>query len=87
MKNIKIGDMKVRDFFRCTFKKIIIDLIPSILLVFLMFFSVPLYKDIFLRESFIKQVVDITVNFVVYMLIFYTPSCYLALKFFKGKKN
>jgi hypothetical protein len=87
MKNIKLGDMKTRDFFRFSFKKILIDLIVSGLLVFLMFFKAPLYRDIFLRESLGRQIVDIGVNFLVYVLIFYIPSCYFTLKFFRGERK
>jgi hypothetical protein len=87
MKSIKIGDMRTRNFFKFTFKKVIIDLVISIVLVYLIFFSVPLYKNMFLRESFARQVIDIVVNFVVYMAIFYTPSCYLSLFIFKGERK
>jgi len=87
MKTIKIGDMKTRYFFRVSSKKIILDLVVSCLIVFLMFFRVPLYRDIFLNQNFLRQFFDIAVNFLVYMLIFYTPSCYLVLLFFKGERK
>ena len=85
--NIKVGDMRAKDFFRFSFKKILMDLIISGLLVYLMFFCVPLYKNMFLREGFGRQIIDVIVNLVVYMIIFYTPSCYLSLKFFKGDRR
>lgn len=83
----KIGDMKIKDFFRFSFKKIIIDIIISGLLVYLMFFKAPFYSNIFLRESLGRQIIDLTVNFMVYMVIFYTPICYFILKFFKGERR
>ncbi|MFA5259448.1 MAG: hypothetical protein WC979_08455 [Candidatus Pacearchaeota archaeon] len=87
MKIVKISDMKTKYFFRVTFKKLILDLVVSGLIVFLMFFRVPLYQDIFLRQNFLRQFFDIVVNFIVYMLIFYTPCCYLVLLFFKGERK
>jgi len=87
MKNIKLGDMKVRDFFRFTLKKIVVDLVISLVLVLLIFFSVPLLKNTFLMAGLIRQIIDVIFNTLIFMFIFYSLSCFIALKLFKMEKR
>ena len=83
----KIGDLEVSTFFKFTTKKILIDALISVILVLLIFFTLPVFRNIFLSNSLFLQIIDVIFNTLIFMIIFYTLSCYLSLKLFYEERK
>ena len=82
----KIRDVSTGTFFRITSRKIVVDAVISVVLVLLFFYLLPFASYVYSQESFGKKIVDIIVNTIVYMLIFYPLSCYITLLLFKKER-
>ena len=83
---IRIGDISAGTFFKITVKKLAIDLFISILFVYIFFSVVPWANQVYIKEAFFARITDIVTNTLVYMLLFYSLSCYICLVLFKSER-
>jgi len=83
MKGKKIGELSVKEFFKPTFSKIILDLALSAVLFFLFISLMPFVKDVFLKENTSKQIINISINILFFAIFFmYLYAC-LLISFLK----
>jgi hypothetical protein len=85
--NIRIRDVSVGTFFRFSLKKIILDLSISVLLFVWFMTSVPLAKDILMKEILQVRIFDIVGNILLYAALFYPLCCYLILLISKKERK
>jgi hypothetical protein len=77
MKNtFKIKELSVGEFFRISFLKIVFSVIISLALALLFLLYLPISRNLFLSESITKQIVDVAVNTIVYMIVLYPYTCW-----------
>ncbi|MBS3078531.1 hypothetical protein J4218_00240 [Candidatus Pacearchaeota archaeon] len=84
--NKKIKDLKVGTFFKFSIRKITVDFVISIVLVYLFFSMVSWANQVFSQETFSKKLIDIGTNTVIYMILLYPLACYVALILFKKER-
>jgi len=79
MKRIQIKELKVKEFFRLSFGKILVDIILASLLLAFFFSSMYPINTIFAQLSLEQKIMSIAVNLALFSLVFYPLSCFLAL--------
>lgn len=77
----KISSMPIGRFFRFTLRKVILDLILAIILVFIFIYSVPWAKNAFIQLSLYSKIIDVLVNVIIYGVILYPAACFLIVYF------
>lgn len=82
----RLSEISIGEFFKFTIGKIIIDFIVSLILVFLFFIIIPSASVLFFEESLIKQTIDVAVNTIIYMILFYPYACLISAYFWRKKK-
>jgi len=70
-------ELSVGEFFRISSLKIIVDLIISLALALLFLLFLPISRELFLSESLKRQIIDVVVNTLVYMLVLYPYTCWV----------
>jgi len=79
MKRVQIKELKVKEFFKLSFGKILVDVILASLLLAFFFTSMSPINQIFGQLALEQKIIDIAVNLTFFSLIFYPLSCFLAL--------
>ena len=85
--NIKIKDVSIGTFFRLSLKKIILDLSLSVLLFVWFISSVPIAKEMIIKENIQVRIFDIVGNILLYALLFYPLCCYIILLISKKERK
>jgi len=79
MKRVQIKELKVKEFFRLSLGKILVDIILASLLLVFFFSSMYPINTIFAQLSLEQKIIDTAVNLAFFSLVFYPLSCFLAL--------
>ena len=79
MKRAQIKELKVKEFFKLSVGKILVDISLSALVLAVFFTSMAPLNQIFGQLSLEQKIIDIAVNLAFFSLIFYPLSCFLAL--------
>lgn len=76
MKNkFRTRDLRVGEFFRLSISKVIVSLIVSLALALFLLLFLPISRDLFLSESLNRQIIDVAVNTIIYMIVLYPYIC------------
>lgn len=68
----------IKRFFRLSGEKIAIDFVISLAVVFFIFFNHPVFKDIFLSRTIGRQILDVALNTLIFMVFLYPLSCLIV---------
>jgi len=85
--NIPIRNVSTGTFFKVTFRKLLIDVLISLILVWVIFTKVFLVKMALMNESPSAKIIDIVLNVVIYCIILYPLSCFISLLMFRGERK
>jgi hypothetical protein len=78
-------DLSAGEFFRISFSKVIINIIVSLALALFFLLYLPFARNLFLSESFTRQIVDIVFNTIIYMIVLYPYTCLLRYLIWRKK--
>jgi hypothetical protein len=71
----RIRDLSAGEFFRLSVSKLIFNIAIALGLAIGFLVLLPLSRNLFLSESFGKQVIDVVTNTIIYMIILYPYTC------------
>ena len=86
-KILPIRNLEVKDYFKFTYKKIIVNLILSITLFLILLIFLKKQREILFYEDISLKLFDFLFNIIIYMIFLYPYSCFITLWLFKKERK